>query len=187
MLLMSSWAGGSRILDSHSLELFGPTAICYMSLEGLSTRNDTQPAHANIDDTLSVFARPGSFLQLVCLSLAGVAVPVNALSHLSYLSLTLLNLSHTEMSLGGLCQLATSRNLVASLCHFHLADNPSVDDSCTPVLLLFSKLTTVNLRGTSISIQGVRSLVVKSVLHTPSLDSIAPPNDMVEWLVSACL
>lgn len=169
------------LLSSEALELFCCLPITCLTISPPSSNiSSTTSSPLAASDLLLPLSSPNSFLSLISLSLASLSLPDHALHLLRHLPLEQLNLNDTGIGIEGVANLVP---LAASLKRLHLANDPQIDDDCLPLLALLTSLQSLDLSGTSTTVQGLRAFVCSG----SALNQLAPPLPVAAWVVRPLL
>ncbi|KAH0543988.1 hypothetical protein FGG08_001755 [Glutinoglossum americanum] len=146
----------SKLLSAHGwwtpslIEMFAESTVVTISL--LSSTGSLNPSLL-----LEGFFRQGKFAHLSSLCITGTPLSHQDLAHLRLLpSLAILNLVSTSLSTIHLLHLVTH---AANLRDLNISSNPLITDDARVPLSALTALTSLHLRGTSITIPCLRLLV----------------------------
>lgn len=134
------------------LELFADTAI-----EEISLSNSIISPSIGPGPLLTHFFRQGTFTRLSRLTLKGIPLSLYDISLLRLLpQLMLLNVSNTQATTTHLLHLATHAETLSVL---DISGNPLIDDDCRVPLTALTRLKSLYLRGTAVTMPCLRLLV----------------------------
>lgn len=141
-----------------------------------------------LSELLPLLLLPNSFHQLESLNLSATKFDPELLRNLKNLPLTRLNLSSTGLQSTDIVHILPIRFTLLDL---RLDNNPSLGNESLPLLNQFKSLVTLDLYGTSITLEtpslappasGLRNFIARAYAIQPYLTSISPPQPIRDWI-----